>query len=143
MTSQPNTSYLEQVRVLLFIVVAVLVNLPYAHERWTDHRVETRGVDVAAIVLSEREINGKFLVDYQLPADFDPKKTTYSAAIDRPTYENAQATDRIAVRVVKGDPDANRPLGLVPSSLFKVIAISADVVLLVIAAGFVWRRRRA
>lgn len=129
-------------RVLLFLFVAVLVNFPYAHERWTDHRVETRGVDVVAIVLNERDLNDKYLVDYQLPPEFDAKKTTYSAAVDRATFENAQATARIAVRVVKGHPDQNRPLGLVASSLFKVIAISADAVLALVLVGFWWRRRR-
>lgn len=127
-------------RVLLFIAVAILVNLPYAHERWIDHRIETRGVTVAAIVLSEREINDRYLVEYQLPVDFDRNKTTYSAAVDVQTFESARASDRIAVRVVKGDPDKNRPLGLVPSSLFKVIAISADAVLVLIALVFGWRR---
>jgi len=129
------------VRVLLFVVVAVLVNLPYAQERWTDHQVETKGIDVVAVVVNQRELNDKYLVDYLLPEDVDPAKTVYSAAVDLPTYENAVASERMAVRVVKGNPDANRPLGLVPSSFFTLIAVVADLVLVAIALGAWWRRR--
>jgi len=129
------------VRVLLFVVLAVLVNFPYAQERVADHQLDTRGVDVVATVLGQRTVNGRYLVDYQLPEDIDPAGTTYSAAVDRPTYENAESSDRVAVRVVLDDPDSNRPLGLVPSSLFKVIAIVSNIVLVVIALG-AWFRRK-
>lgn len=129
-------------RILLFVFVLVLVNLPYAHERWTDHRITSRGVDVAAIVVAEREVNDGYLVDYRLPSEIDPRQRAYSAAVDLPTYENARATDRIAVRVVPGEPEANRPLGLVASSLFGVIAIVANLVLALIAAALWWRRGR-
>ena len=128
-------------RVLLFLLVALLVNLPYSQERWNDHRVAADGIEVEAAVLGERDTGDGFLVDYQLPEDIDPRRTRYSAAVDRPTYDNAQATDLLAVRVLPSDPDVNRPLGLVPSSLFKVIAITADVVLLAIAL-IAWYRRR-
>lgn len=129
-------------RVLLFLFVALLVNLPYSYERWSDHRISSEGVQVEATVLSERELGGRYLVEYQLPEDVDPRRTHYSAAVDLQTYDNAKATDRIAVVAVPGEPDQNRPLGLVASSLFKVIAIVANSVLVVMAIVWWVRRRR-
>ena len=128
-------------RVLLFLFVALLVNLPYSYERWADHQIRADGVQIEATVLSGRELNGQYLVEYVLPEDVDPRRTHYSAAVDSQTYDNAKAADLIAVRVVPGDPDKNRPLGLVASSLFKVIAIVADAALLVMAVVW-WSRRR-
>lgn len=128
-------------RVLFFVVIAVLVNLPYAHESWTDHQVRTQGRDVEAVVLKVQQVDGGYLVEYRLPRSVDAEQRTYSAAIDVETFEQAADSDRIAVRVVPGRPNANRPQGLVESSLFTVIAIVGDVTLL-LAAGLLWYRRR-
>lgn len=128
-------------RGLLLVLVVFLVNLPAVHEGWTDHQVATRGRDVEAVVVDARQIGDRYLVDYRLPAELDRARTTFSASIDEPTYEIARRTDRLAVRVVPGHPGANRPDGLVPSSLFTVAAVTADVVLVLIAV-LAWYRRR-
>lgn len=128
-------------RVLLLLVLVVLVNLPAVNEGWTKHQVETRGHDVAAIVLDARELHGRYLVDYRLPEAEDPEQTKFSASVNRITYEYARSTDRLGVRMLSGKPGSNRPDGLVESSLFRVIAIAGDVVLAVIAL-IAWYRRR-
>jgi hypothetical protein len=130
------------VRVVLFVVVAVLVNLPWAREGWDDRRIEAHGHDVAATVLEAERSDGGYLVSYRLPHGEDPKGTRFTASVDEATYEHAVDADEIVVRVLKGEPSANRPLGIVPSSLFRWIAIVADVVLLAIAAGAWYLRRR-
>lgn len=128
-------------RGLLLVLVVFLVNLPAVYGGWTDHELATRGQDVEAVVIHVRQIGDRYLVDYRLPDEFDPARTTFSASIDEPTYENARRTDRLAVRVLPGRPGANRPDGLVPSSLFKVMAVVADLVLLLIGL-LAWYRRR-
>jgi len=129
------------VRALLVLVMVVLVNLPAVNEGWTKHQVETRGHEVAAIVIDARKVNDRYLVDYRLPESEDPKQTKFSASVNRVTFEYAQSSDRLGVRMLAGKPGSNRPDGLVESSLFTVIAIAGDSVLAVIA-GISWYRRR-
>ncbi|MFL6059663.1 MAG: hypothetical protein ACJ72E_00425 [Marmoricola sp.] len=128
-------------RVLLFVFVVFLVNLPYAHETWTDHRITAHGHEVVAEVLDARDLHGSYLVDYRLPAEEDPKRTKFSASVDEVTYEHARDSEVLAVRVLRGHPGENRPDGLVPSSLFTVVAVAGDAVLLLILALALYRRR--
>ncbi|MFL6156035.1 MAG: hypothetical protein ACJ72D_08095 [Marmoricola sp.] len=128
-------------RILLLVFVVFLVNLPAVHEGLTDRDVRLHGTDVNATVVDARKINGRYLVDYRLPKSEDPDRTKFSASIDLPTYENATRTGFLQVRVIRGKPGSNRPAGLVPSSLFKVVAYGGDAVLLLVA-GLAWYRRR-
>ena len=128
-------------RVLLVLVLVVLVNLPALNEGWAEHQVEARGHEVAATVIDARALDGRYLVDYRLPEDEDPEQTAFSASVNRVTYEYARSSDRLGVRMIAGEPGSNRPDGLVESSLFRVIAIAGDLVLLLIAA-IAWYRRR-
>lgn len=128
-------------RWLVALVVAVLVNLPAVHEGWTDRQVAADGRDVAGVVLDARPAGDGYLVEYLLPVELDPAQTRYAASVDLETYQAARSSERIAVRVIPGRPDANRPDGLVASSLFTVIALTGDAVLLVIGALLWWRRR--
>jgi hypothetical protein len=129
------------VRVLVFLVAVFLVNLPAAHQAWTDHRVAADGRDVEAIVLEARTIGGRHLVDYRLPRDVDPADNRFSASIDAETFRHAAASHRLAVRVIPGRPGANRPSGEVSSPLLVVAAASADGVLLLVAGAWLYRRR--
>jgi hypothetical protein len=129
------------VRRLVILLAVFLVNLPAVHQAWTDHRIDSEGRDVDAVVLAARTINGRHLVDYRLPEDVDPAGTRFSASVDDATYRLARSSDRIAVRVVPGEPGANRPDGEVSSPIFVVAAVAADAILLVIA-GLWWSRRR-
>jgi hypothetical protein len=129
------------VRVLLFLLVVFLVNLPAVNEGWNERQVAKKGHNVAAIVIDARTIDGRYLVDYKLPEAEDPKGTKFSASVDVATFRYAEASDRIPVRVITGKPGSNRPAGLVESSLFKVIAIAGDIVLVLIVV-LSWYRRR-
>ncbi|MGO4254977.1 hypothetical protein [Marmoricola sp. RAF53] len=129
-------------RVLLVLLVVALVNLPAVHERWTDHQIQEQGVFVEGIVKHARTIDGRNLVDYTLPKDFDPKQTLFSVALDDEAYYLAKTKDRIAVTAIPGKPGMNRPEGEKPNPLFTVAAITADLILLVVAALWVWRRRQ-
>ena len=87
-------------------------------------------------------INGRWFVDYRLPVSVDRARTTFSGRVDEATYELARETKVIAVRVVPGDPAANRPVGEVRSRLFLVVALVCDVLLLVAGALLLRRWRR-
>jgi len=130
------------VRRLVILLAVFLVNLPAVHQAWTDHRIASDGRDVEAVVLDARTINGRHLIDYRLPEDVDPAGNTFSASIDRDTFDRAAASKRLAVRVIPGRPGANRPEGEVSSPIFVVAAVGADVILLVIGALWVYRRAR-
>jgi hypothetical protein len=129
------------VRRLVILIAVLLVNLPAAHQAWTDHRIDHDGREVEATVLGARTINGRHLVDYRLPRQVDPAGNRFSARVDTPTFELARETDRLAVRVVPGRPGANRADGEVASSLLLVAAGSADVILLLIGGLWLSRRR--
>lgn len=128
-------------RTLLVLVLIVLLNLPAIHERRTDREVASKGRDVAAIVLDARGSDGRYLVDYVLPEEIDPAQTRFSASVDAATFDAAESNELITVRVIPGNPGANRPQGLVASSLFLVIAVLGDVVLVLIGI-LLWYRRR-
>lgn len=119
----------------------VLVNLPAVHEGWTDREVAKEGRNVAATVLDTRGSEGRYLVDYVLPEEVDPAQVRYSASVDAETFDSAESNELITVRVVPGKPGANRPEGLVASSLFTVIAVTGNVVLVLIGI-LTWYRRR-
>jgi hypothetical protein len=138
-----ETSYPLRVRRLVLLIAVLLVNLPAVHQAWTDHRIDTRGRDVEAVVLDARTIQGRHLVDYRLPRCIDPAGNRFSASVDDATYELARTSDRRAVRVIPGQPGANRPDGEVTNSLLVVAALSADAILLLIAGLWLYRRRVA
>jgi hypothetical protein len=123
------------------LVALFLVNLPFVHQTLTERKVTGEGRDVEAALIDSRTINGRHFVDYRLPASIDSSRTGYSARVDDMTYDDARETGVLAVRVVPDDPSANRPTGEVASSLFMVVAIIADAVLLLVAVLF-WRRWR-
>jgi hypothetical protein len=129
------------VRRLVILIAVVLVNLPALHDAWTNHQITSQGREVEATVLETRTINGRHLVDYRLPSAQDPAGTTYSASIDASSYEVARSTGRLAVRVIAGRPGANRPDGEVSSPILVGAAVAADLILLVVAGLWLYRRR--
>ena len=126
----------------MVLVALFLVNLPFAHQTFTNAQVARSGREVEATLLESRTVNGQHLVDYRLPKSIDPSGTRYSARVDTPTYEQARETDVLLVRVVPGKPSANRPDGQVANRLFAVVALSADAVLLLVGVLYLRRWRR-
>jgi hypothetical protein len=128
-------------RVLVVLVAVFLVNLPLAHQTFTDHQISSSGREVEATLLEARMIEGDHLVEYRLPRSVDRSRKRYSARVDATTYQQARESKVLLVRVVPGKPSANRPVGEVDNSLFAIVAIAADVVLLVVGV-LLWRRWR-
>ena len=120
-----------------------LVNLPFVHQAWTDREIARNGEDVQATVVDSRSVSGRYFVDYRLPHSSDPKQATFSARVDRATYELARESKALVVRVVPGKPAANEPEGAVRSHLFGVVALLGDLVLLLVGVAMYrrWRLR--
>lgn len=128
-------------RLLLVLVVLVLVNLPWAHEAWTGHRIDASGQDVSATVVRSQTVRGRHFVEFRLPVGIDPGQRTYTARIDDATYPAVQRTETLPVRAVPGDPALNRPAGEVGSELFVVVGVIGDLILGLVAV-LLWSRRR-
>jgi hypothetical protein len=128
-------------RLVLLLFVLFLVNLPFVSQTLAERKLAHSGRDVEAVVLRTQRAQDHNFVDYRLPEAIDPKGTRYSAQVDDATYQEAKVTDVLAVRVVPGDPENNKPDGATSNATFLVVALLGDVVLGTIAL-LAWRRRR-
>jgi hypothetical protein len=118
----------------VLLLLAVVVNLPLVHSTWTDARVESSGVEVAATVVDHD--SGRLA--FRFPTDIDPDQRTWSAEVDDATYDDAVETGEVKVRVLEDDPSAYRADGAVESRVPLVATIVADLVLLTLAL-LMWR----
>ena len=125
-------------RLLLVILGAVLVNLPLVHSAYVDHRVESAGRDVVAIVRSHDVVEGRYFVRFQVPGSTD----LYSARVDHETYDAAVASGNIAARVVPGHPNESRVHGEIDGHAFVVLTVIGDLFLLGAVIALVLHRRR-
>lgn len=129
-------------RLVAVFVAVVLVNLPLAHQAWTERRIADRGQLVEAVVTDAQVVRGRNFVDYRLPKSVDPEQTTFSARLDDATYAVARDVERLEVRVVPGEPEANRAVGDVGNSILLFIALFGDAILLLFVATLFVRGRR-
>ena len=122
---------------LLLLFLAIVVNLPLLHSTWTDSRVENNGVDVTATVTDSSAANGHWL-SFQFPEDVDPDQKTWHVEVDQETYDEADRTGQLQVRVLEDDPAAFHADGEVESSIVLVFTLIADVILLLLLL-LIWR----
>ena len=99
-------------RVLVVLVALFLVNLPFAHQAYTDHQISSSGREVEAGLLGSRTVEGDHLVEYRLPPSVDASRTRYSAGVDATTYAQARASKVLLVAsrppAAVGDPPPHR-----------------------------------
>jgi hypothetical protein len=118
------------------LLALFLVNLPFVHETLAERQIARSGREVEATVLEARTVDGRHFVDYRLPRSLDPGRARYSARLELSAYARAKEMRVLAVRVVPGKPSTNHPAGEVRNSLFAVVALSADAVILL--GGVLW-----
>lgn len=128
---------------LLF--VAVLVNLPLLHHSWQQWRIDRDGVRVSAEVTDtdvlREETDPHYVVRLRLPEDIDPDRRTWPAEVDRATWQRAEESGEIGVRVLADDPSAQHVDGERASRLGFVVIGVVDVVVLLLAL-LLWMVRR-
>ena len=130
-------------RRLLFVVVMLLVlTFPLVSTLVTRARVERSGVDVTATVVETSRKGDAYLVAFRLPEEIDPDQDTYSAEVDRASYEKAVESKEISVRVLEGRPEAHRVEGEIHSKAPYVVVAVADALVLVVGLWWVRVGRR-
>lgn len=123
---------------LLVVFVAVLVNAPWVHQAYVDHRIDVSGRDISARVVAHPQVEGRYFLRYRIPGAVG----VYSARVDRAHYDAAVASGHVPARVVPGHPGDNRVPGEEHSPGFVLLAVVADAFLAVALAALVVRRRR-
>lgn len=124
-------------RVFLLIVLAVLVNFPWAHELWVGLRLDQAGRSVTMQVVGHNTVEGRYFIRYQVSGT----KEIYSARVDGSTYAEATQAGRVRGRVMPGSSAENRVDGQITGHGFVVLALVSDLFLL-LAALALWLRRR-
>lgn len=128
--------------VVAVLVLLFLVNLPMGHYWWTNHRLDTVGVVATATVVDAKAVGSRRYVDFELPAEADPDRTTYSAEVTRSAYEQATGTDRVEVTYLPGKPSTNRVVGhRPPGNVGLWLTLLADLAIVGMYVLMLWARR--
>lgn len=135
--------------VALLLLLAVVVNLPLLHQAWQHRQLDRDGLDVTAEVtdtdvLRPDSADPVYVLRFRLPESVDPSGQTWPADVDRSTYEAAEQSKRIEVRVQPGEPGNQEVAGATRSALGYVVIGVVDVIVLALGL-LLWahaRRRR-
>jgi hypothetical protein len=117
---------------LLVALAVVMINLPFVHGTWQDHRLDEDGVDHIATLTDHDERDGGLFVSFALAADDDRPKISGEVRVDRAAYDDAVASDQVTVRTLPGSSRVWRVEGEHHSDLSLVITLVADLFLLVL-----------
>ena len=117
---------------LLVALVVVMINLPFLHSTWQDHRLDQDGVDRTASVTDHEKRDGKLFLSFEVAQTDDQPKITGEVSVDESTYDDAVAGRQVTVRVLPGSSTVWRVDGASHSDLGLVITVLADVFLLVL-----------
>ncbi|QIX25185.1 hypothetical protein ncot_00230 [Nocardioides sp. JQ2195] len=124
------------------VVLLFLVNLPMGHFWWTNHRLDADGEVATATVRHAKALGTRHYVDFQLPAEVDPDRTTYSAEVTEAAYDRATRTDTIEVTYLPGKPATNRAVGYrPPGRVGLLLTLLADLAILGMLFLMFWARR--
>jgi hypothetical protein len=118
--------------VLLVALAVVMINLPFVHGAWQDHRLDQDGVDHTATVTDHEERDGGLFVSFEVAQADDQPAISGEVRVDRSTYEDAVAGNEVTVRALPGSATVWRVEGETRSHLGLVITVVADVFLLVL-----------
>jgi hypothetical protein len=125
-------------RLLFVTAVVVVLAVPLVASLATRARVDSSGIDVTATVVETTRRGESYLVGFRFSKDVDPEQDTYSAQVDRSSYEQAAQTKKITVRVLDGRPEAHRAEGEIRSNT--PYFVMAAGILLVLFIGLWWAR---
>ena len=118
--------------VFLVGLVVVMINLPFVHSRWQDHRITTDGVDVTATVTDTDEDGGGHFVTFRVDDSGSQPAFGATVPVDEASFEDAVESGQIGVRVLPGSTSVWRVDGQSRSGVGLVITLVADACLLVL-----------
>ena len=116
--------------VLLLGLVVVMINLPFLHSTWQQHRIDRDGVDIAATVTDEDD--GRLMVTFEVSDTHDQPGFGGTVHVDEATYDDAVTTRQVRVRVLPGSSTVWRVEGEIHSDVGLVVTVVADLSLLVL-----------
>ncbi len=116
--------------VLLVGLVVVMINLPFVHSTWQQHRIASDGVEVAATV-TDHDDDGR-LVTFEVAETDDQPGFGGTVGMDEASYDDAVVSQRVRVRVLPGSSTVWRVEGETHSGVGLVITLVADASLLVL-----------
>lgn len=125
-------------RMLFVVAMLVLLTFPLASSLWTRARLERSGQVVVGTVVRAEVDGGRRWIGYTLPEEIDPDQRGWTAEVDRATYDLAERSERIDVRVLPGNPQARRVQGQIDSRVGLVATGVADAI--VLGVGLLWVR---
>ena len=118
--------------VLLVGLVVVMINLPFVHSTWQQHRIDRDGVDVAATVTDYDADGDQRLVTFEVADTDDQPGFSGTVPVDEATYDDAVTSQQVQVRVLPGSSTVWRVEGQTHSNVGLVITVFADVFLLIL-----------
>jgi hypothetical protein len=127
-TGQPVTGRLKNV--LLVGLVVVMINLPFVHGRWQQHRIDRDGVAVVATVTDHDEDDGQRIVTFEVADTDDQPGFGGTVEVDEATYDDAITTQQVQVHVLPGSSTVWRVEGQTDNDIGLVITVVADIFLL-------------
>jgi hypothetical protein len=120
--------------VFLIGLVIVMINLPFVHSNWQDHRIETDGVDLVAAVTdtdTDDDGAGGYLTFRVEESDGQPGFGG-TVRVEQASFDEAVETGQIGVRVLVGSTSVWRVDGESRSGVGLVITLVADCCLLIL-----------
>jgi hypothetical protein len=117
---------------LLVALVVVMINLPFVHSTWQEHRIDQDGADVTATVTDHDAAGDELVVTFEVPDSADQPGFDGTVRLDQAAYDDAVATGEVQVRVLPGSTTVWRVDGEARSNIGLGITIVADVFLLVL-----------
>ena len=127
------------------VVVALIVNLPFAHLTWQRWELSRDGVAVTGEVTATNVLRAStdphYVVRFRLPEEVDPQRRTWPAEVDHATWRAAEDTGEIGVRVLPGRPSVQRADGGHASPVGYVVIGVVDLIVMLLGL-LLWGQRR-
>lgn len=118
--------------VLLVGLVVVMINLPFVHSSWQNHRIATDGVDVTAAVTDHDHHGSDHYVTFRVAESGDQPAFGGTVTVSESTYDAAVDSEQLQVRVLPGSTTVWRVEGESRSGIGLVITLMADLFLLIL-----------
>jgi hypothetical protein len=117
---------------LLVALVVVMINLPFLHSTWQDHRIDEDGVEVTAAVTDHGDQGEERLVGFEVAETDGQPGFRGTVRLDEAAFDDAVVSARVQVRVLPGSTTVWRVVGETRSNIGLVITVVADLFLLVL-----------
>jgi hypothetical protein len=118
--------------VLLVGLVVVMINLPFLHSSWQNHRIASDGVDLTGTVTDHEEDGGDRFVTFRVDESRGQPAIDGTVHLGAEAYADAVESEQVQVRVIPGSATVWRVDGESRSGVGLVITVVADVFLLIL-----------